>query len=100
MITSFFPGRIRLRAPVFKDKILVEKAIQILKKFPALKNLEHNPLTGSVLIEYSPAQVPMEKLLSMQDFFLRLSKEAQHFDGKNRDKILAMLEELENDFSD
>ena len=47
MITSFFPGRIRLRAPVFKDKILVEKAIQILKKFPALKNLEHNPLTGN-----------------------------------------------------
>ena len=27
MITSFFPGRIRLRAPVFKDTVLVERVL-------------------------------------------------------------------------
>ena len=98
MITSFFPGRGRLRAPVFKDQELVDKAESILRKSDAVKHIEHNPLTGSVLIEYTPSKVPMEKLFSMQDFFTRLASEAEGFDGSNRGKILSMLEELEDIF--
>ncbi len=96
MITSFFPGRVRLRAPVFKESDLVEKAMSILKKSDAITHIENNPLTGSVLIEYNPSKVPMEKLVSMQDFFMKLAKEAEHFDGTNREKILSMLDELES----
>ena len=100
MITSFFPGRIRLRAPIFKESDLVEKARAILSKSDAIKNIETNPVTGSVLIEYNPAKVPMEKLLPMQDFFARLAKEAQRFDGRaeSREKILEMLSSLEGLF--
>ena len=96
MITSFFPGRIRLRAPVFKQEDLVEKAKKILEKFDAVKNIEHNPVTGSVLIEYEPDKVPMEKLLPMQDFFTQLANEAQNFDGTetSKAKIAEMLEEF------
>lgn len=98
MITSFFPGRIRLRAPIFKEADLVGKARSILEKSAAVKNIENNLLTGSVLIEYYPDKVPMQKLLPMQDFFTALSKEAMHFDGSNRSKILSMLDELEGIF--
>lgn len=100
MITSFFPGRVRLRAPIFKETDLVEKARAILSKSDAVKNIETNPVTGSVLIEYYPSKVPMEKLLPMQDFFTRLAKEAQHFDGKaeSREKISEMLSSLEGLF--
>lgn len=94
MVTSFFPGRVRLRAPVFKEEALVEKAIEILRKFPALKNIENNLLTGSVLIEYQADKVPMEKLLPLRDFFMDLAKEAEGFDGTNRGKIFEMLEKL------
>ena len=95
MVTSFFPGRIRLRAPVFKEADLVEKAVSILRKFPALKNIENNLLTGSVLIEYQADKVPMEKLLPLRDFFMELAKEAECFDGSNRNKIIEMLEKLD-----
>jgi len=98
MITSFFPGRVRLRAPIFKEADLVEKARSILQKSDAIKSIENNFLTGSVLIEYYPEKVPMKKLLPMQDFFTNLAMEAQHFDGSNRQKILSMLEELEGIF--
>jgi len=100
MITSFFPGRIRLRAAIFKESDLVEKARAILSKSDAVKNIETNPVTGSVLIEYYPSKVPMEKLLPMQDFFTRLADQAQRFDGRaeSREKILEMLEKLENLF--
>ena len=100
MITSFFPGRIRLRAPVFKESDLVEKAKSILQKSEAVKKIENNLLTGSVLIEYSPSKVPLEKLTSMQDFFARLASEAQNFDGteSSRAKISGMLDKLEEIF--
>ena len=98
MITSFFPGRVRLRAPIFKEADLVEKARSILQKSDAIKSIENNFLTGSVLIEYYPEKVPMKKLLPMQEFFTNLALEAQHFDGSNRQKILSMLEELEGIF--
>ena len=81
MITSFFPGRVRLRAPIFKEEDLVAQARDILQKSAAVKKIEHNPVTGSVLIEYEPSKVPMEKLLPMQDFFTNLANQALHFDG-------------------
>jgi hypothetical protein len=98
MITSFFPGRVRLRAPIFKEADLVAKARAILQKSVAVKNIEHNPVTGSVLIEYEPSKVPMETLLPMQDFFTRLANKAQHFDGseKRRTEIIEMLSALED----
>ncbi len=95
MITSFFPGRIRLRAPVFKDACLVEKAVSILKKFPALIEIENNIITGSVLIYYNPEKVPQEKLLSLKDFFIDLSKTAENFDGSDRTQLLKMLDEAD-----
>ena len=100
MITSFFPGRVRLRAPIFKESDLVETARSILSKSDAVKNIETNFVTGSVLIEYDPACVPMEKLLPMQDFFTRLADEARHFDGsaESRQKISGMLSALDELF--
>ena len=98
MITGFFPGRIRLRAPVFQDTVITERTLSILKT-PALssiiKELEHNPVTGSVLIKYHPTKVPMAKLTPLLPFFKKLGKEAETYSEKNKAVILAMLDDLE-----
>jgi len=98
MITGFFPGQIRLRAPVFKDSGITERALSILKA-PALssivKDIEHNPVTGSVLIKYHPTKVPIAKLSPLLPFFKKLEKEAKNYSDKNKVVILAMLDELE-----
>ena len=98
MITGFFPGRIRLRAPVFKDTTITERALSILKTpalSPIIKNIEHNPVTGSVLITYHPTKVPIAKLRPLLPFFKKLEKEAEAYSEKNKAVILAMLDELE-----
>ena len=98
MITGFFPGRIRLRAPVFKDTTVTERALSILRQPPLssiIKDIEHNPVTGSVLIKYHPTKVPMAKLTSLLPFFKKLEKEAEMYSEKNKAIILAMLDELE-----
>ena len=102
MITSFFPGRVRLRAEVFKEADLVSKARTILEKSDAVKKIETNPVTGSVLIEYNPAKVPMEKLISMQEFFSCLAREAQkcNITDSSRRNISKMLDELARIFHD
>lgn len=52
IVTSFFPGRIRLRANIFKDSEIYEKALSILKSEDndSIINIQHNQITGSVLI--------------------------------------------------
>ncbi len=94
MITSFFPGRIRLRALIFKEADLVEKAEKILRMSDAVNSVEHNFITGSVLVTYTPEKLPAEKLNSMQDFFMALASEAQHYDGSNKEKISRMIDEI------
>ena len=101
MITSFFPGRIRLRAPVFKDEVLVAKAEAVLKSVPqlkaALKNIQSNLVTGSVLIEYDSQKFLPENFSGLKDFLLRLEAEAKNYDGSRRADILALLEALEKE---
>ena len=99
MITSFFPGRIRLRAPVFKDEVLVAKAEAVLKSSPqlkaTLKNVQSNLVTGSVLIEYDSQKVSAEDFSGLEGFLLCLEAEAKNYDGSRRAEILALLEALE-----
>ncbi len=95
-VSSFFPGRIRLRAQVFKDSVIVEKAMQILKSSPAVKNVENNKINGSVLLEYYPEKVPMEKLQEMLPFLKELDKLASRYDVSKREEILGMLDQFKN----
>lgn len=94
LVSSFFPGRIRLRAPIFKDDEICSKALSILETSDAVKNVERNSATGSILLLYDTKKVPLDKLAPMQNFFMALAKEAERFDLHNRQKILDMLDEL------
>ncbi len=94
-VSSFFPGRIRLRAQVFKDSVIVEKALQILKSSDAVKNVENNKITGSVLLEYYPEKVPMEKLQEALPLLKRLDRLAFHYDNSKQGEILSLLEQFQ-----
>ncbi|MCR5288373.1 MAG: hypothetical protein K6E51_00110 [Treponema sp.] len=94
MITSFFPGRIRLRAPIFKDIEITNAAREILETSPAITNVQHNPTTGSVLLEYEEDKIPFEKLTPLVPFLEKLRTKAMFYNEKKRPEILTMLDEL------
>lgn len=96
MVTSFFPGRIRLRESVFKDTVIVQECIKILQTSDAVKNITNNCNTGSVLLEYDPEKVPMEKLKPLVPFFMELEKLAHNYSISKRAAIMDKLQELEN----
>lgn len=95
MITSFFPGRIRLRADIFKDTEIVDIAVSIFQKFPAVKKIEHKPVTGSILVTYDPLEVPVEKLNLILPYLEKLRKEAESYSVEKKQSIISVLKELE-----
>ena len=103
MISSYFPGRIRLRSGAFKDEALLLKAQELLRSIPALaaalKSIQTNLATGSVLIEYDPEKFSLEqgqKAQSLAKALLALEAAAKKFDGSDegRQKIFALLDDL------
>ena len=96
MVTSFFPGRIRLREAVFKDSVIVQECTKILKCSDAVKNISSNCNTGSILLEYDPEKVPVDKLKPLVPFFTELEKLARNYDSSKRTVIMSKLRELES----
>lgn len=99
IVTSFFPGRIRLRSSVFKDKEIYEKAYKIINLHAenSVTKIERNVITGSVLVEYEPSKIPLAKLEKLKDFFFQLNDEAERFNSTeaSRQKILTLLKMIE-----
>lgn len=98
IVTSFFPGRIRLREAVFKDPVIVEECLKILKTSDAVTNVQNNYTTGSILLEYDPDKVPMDKLEPLVPFLKELERLSHNYNGKNREIILEKLKELKEIF--
>lgn len=97
IITSYIPGRVRLRAKIFTDGEIYSRAEQIFKSSfgSSIKNYEYNPVNGSILIEYDASTIPLEKLMGHTDFFRKLNYQAEHFSSRNREIIFCMLNDLE-----
>lgn len=97
IISSFFPGRVRLRAEIFKDSEIFSRAEGILKKSfgEHIKKFEYNNVTGSILLCYDSSKIPVDKLSKHLSFLKKLNYQAEHFSKENRQTIFSMLDELE-----
>lgn len=76
-VVHAIPGRLRLRVDKIKgDPALARKAQNALIRVPGIKQVEAQPLTGSVLIHYELAQVLTEEAaMALTDAFSRLFPE-------------------------
>lgn len=95
-ISSFFPGRIRLRDNVLKDSEISTALRNAIEWHESVKNIEHNLQTGSVLIAYEPSKLPMAQLTALTSELLSLKKLCDRFNGKDKSVILEKISELHN----
>ena len=93
-VSSFFPGRIRIRDEVLKDSEISSALRKAIEWHESVKRIEHNLRTGSVLIEYSPARLPLEKLSALQTELLSLKSLCERYDGRGKDAILEKISAL------
>ena len=62
IVTSFFPGRIRLRCTILRDPEIATAAIIAIESVGFAGTFTHNPKTGSILVEYDPTQITKDKI--------------------------------------
>lgn len=57
-VSHFIPGRVRLKALLIKgNSPMAQKFTELLTDIKGIKQVEANPLTGSILIEYKAAEL-------------------------------------------
>ena len=64
-ITSFVDGRVRLRHPSLKRAEDAEQVRGFLASLPGMLHVTVDSRTGSLLLEYDPAQISRENLLAL-----------------------------------
>ncbi len=98
VISSFFPGRIRIRDKVFRDSEISQSLRAAIEWHDAIKKIEHNLTTGSVLIEYAPEKLPVSALSALSGELLSLKKLCDRYnlreDETLRSQILGKIAEL------
>ena len=99
VISSFFPGRIRLRDKVLKDAEISAALRDAIEWHEAVKNIEHNLVTGSVLIEYEVDKLPLPALTALTSELLGLKRLCDRYNGRDRKPILDKIAELKSELS-
>lgn len=60
------PGRMRIKCPTLKNNPSADNHIQnLLSTIPGINKTEINPVTGSLLIKYSPESIAERDILSV-----------------------------------
>ena len=88
IVSSYFPGRIRFRAQILKDSVLVEALMESLKGHDEIKNLTYSPKTGSLLVEYDSDRLKPERLSFLLPELKRLQGKVLFYSDKNREELL------------
>lgn len=97
-ISSYFPGRIRLRAHVLKQD--EEISLAFVKAFEScdfVNKVEYNPNTGSILLLYDHKLLNMEKLKLLEVELKELKTLCEEYCLENKSKILDKISRLVRD---
>ena len=95
-VTSYFPGRIRLRAPFLKDQDIAGAMMDVVRASGLSDQLTYNPRTGSVLVEYCPERLPDPELLRpLIPSALELKDKLLFYSPRNKEMIISAIKELE-----
>lgn len=86
LLSSFIPGRFRLRSPLLCWEVTAGIIIEALRSCSAVKSLDYNASTGGLLIHYDPLKLSLSRALEAKPLFERL----QALEREPRDETLAL----------
>lgn len=73
-VSSFFPGHIRLRGEMIKDKDIFDAFEKAASSHKAVSKIERNERTGSLCIEYDANALPLSKFEIFKEDLPELKK--------------------------
>jgi len=96
MDVNYFPGRIRVRDKIFRDKEIREAFLDIVNGFDAGQKITFNEKTASVLIEYKADKIDENKFKALYPMLQKYRSAIMFYDQRKKPEILAGIEELKN----
>lgn len=98
IISSFFEGRVRLKAPLFKNNDICNEISNILLNTNGVENVTINNTTGSILIEYNPVKIPLLKIKKAMPYFEKIKEMYDEYEDEAIADILLIIKEMEKLF--
>lgn len=95
IITSFFEGRVRLKASIFKNNDISSQLTNVLLLNKAVKNVSVNTITGSMLIEYNPVKISLVKIKKAMPYFEKIKELYEIYGEESVEDILKIIKEME-----
>ncbi len=74
-IESFFPGRLRVRSPLFTRQENLEKINEFVRSIDGIKDIAANLRTGSLTVLYDSSLITMPMLMDAKDELERMELE-------------------------
>ena len=94
IVSSFFPGLIRLRDAVLEDEDIACALKSAVEAHKSVKHVEYNTRTGSALIEYEPSELPAEKFELFKDEIHALQKLCSSYTEAKKNELLKAIKTL------
>lgn len=91
VIASFIPGRLRLRSSLISSAGTRDVIIRALQSLPFVTSLTPTPSTGSLLILYRAAALPLSRLLEVRPLLEELQTLEGQPDGPERLEAVKVL---------
>lgn len=95
IITSFFEGRVRLKASIFNNNDISSQLTNVLLLNKAVENVSVNTITGSMLIEYNPVKIPLVKIKKAMPYFEKIKELYEIYGEESVEDILKIIKEME-----
>lgn len=98
IISSFFEGRVRFKASLFKNQNICDEISKILNGTNGVENITVNTTTGSMLIEYNLVKIPLLKIKKAAPYFEKIKDIYDEYGDEAVDDILLIIKEMEKFF--
>lgn len=91
--------KIRVRAPILRDDELRGAATRVAEKICTIRDLQFNPRTSSVLINYEESSLNQDKLKTLIPLARKLNAKVAFYDSSKKGEVLALIGEIEKKVS-
>lgn len=100
IVRSFFPGHVRLRCSILKDADIANKAMSAMKELGFEGSFTYNSQTGSILIEYDPKVMTVDKIMPLKSMLkdvMKLREKVLIYSPKNKPFLLSEIDKLKDE---
>ncbi len=98
IVSSFFEGRVRLKATLFKNREISSQITNMLLASNSVENITVNEITGSMLIEYLPSKIPLLKIKKAMPYFEKIKNMYEIYNEDAVPEILSIIKEMDKFF--